>query len=38
MVLLADFEALALSVSAEVVQAALPLPDWAKTMLNWRWP
>ena len=30
--------ALALSVSAEVVQAALPLPDWAKTMLNWRWP
>jgi drug/metabolite transporter (DMT)-like permease len=30
--------ALALSVSAEVVQAALPLPDWAKAVLNWRWP
>jgi uncharacterized membrane protein len=30
--------ALALSISTEVVQAALPLPDWAKVMLNWRWP
>jgi drug/metabolite transporter (DMT)-like permease len=30
--------ALALSVSTEVVQAALPLPDWAKAVLNWRWP
>ncbi len=30
--------ALALSVSTELVQAALPLPEWAKTALNWRWP
>jgi uncharacterized membrane protein len=30
--------ALALSVSTEVVQAALPLPDWARAALNWRWP
>jgi drug/metabolite transporter (DMT)-like permease len=30
--------ALALSVSTDVVQAALPLPDWAKTALNWQWP
>ena len=30
--------ALALSVSADVVQAALPLPEWAKAMLNWKWP
>jgi uncharacterized membrane protein len=30
--------ALALSISADVVQAALPLPDWARTMLNWKWP
>jgi drug/metabolite transporter (DMT)-like permease len=30
--------ALALSISAEVVQAALPLPDWARVVLNWRWP
>jgi uncharacterized membrane protein len=30
--------ALALSVSTDLVQAALPLPDWARTMLNWRWP
>ena len=30
--------ALALSVSTDMVQAALPLPDWAKTVLNWRWP
>ena len=30
--------ALALSVSAEAVQAILPLPDWAKAVLNWRWP
>jgi drug/metabolite transporter (DMT)-like permease len=32
------FGALALSISAEVVQAALPLPDWARSALNWRWP
>jgi len=30
--------ALALSVSTDVVQAALPLPDWAKMVLNWQWP
>ncbi|MPZ38786.1 MAG: EamA family transporter [Rhizobiales bacterium] len=30
--------ALALSVSTEVVQSALPLPDWAKAFLNWHWP
>lgn len=30
--------ALALSVSTEFVQSALPLPDWARTMLNWQWP
>ncbi len=30
--------ALALSVSTDVVQAALPLPDWAKAVLNWQWP
>jgi uncharacterized membrane protein len=30
--------ALALSVSADLVQAALPLPDWAKAALNWQWP
>jgi uncharacterized membrane protein len=30
--------ALALSVSTEMGQALLPLPDWAKTVLNWRWP
>jgi uncharacterized membrane protein len=30
--------ALALSVSADVVQSMLPLPDWAKTFLNWHWP
>jgi drug/metabolite transporter (DMT)-like permease len=30
--------ALALSVSTDVVQAALPLPDWAKAVLNWKWP
>ena len=30
--------ALALSVSAEAVQAVLPLPEWAKDVLNWRWP
>jgi uncharacterized membrane protein len=30
--------ALSLSVSTEVVQAALPLPDWARAALNWRWP
>ncbi len=32
------FGALALSISAEVVQAALPLPDAVKDILNWRWP
>jgi hypothetical protein len=30
--------ALALSVSTEVVQAVLPLPEWVKAVLNWRWP
>jgi len=30
--------ALALSVSTDAVQAALPLPDWAKAVLNWQWP
>jgi len=30
--------ALALSVSTDVVQAALPLPDWARAVLGWRWP
>ena len=30
--------ALALSVSTELVQSVLPLPDWAKTFLNWYWP
>ena len=30
--------ALALSVSTEIVQSVVPLPDWAKTFLNWRWP
>jgi hypothetical protein len=30
--------ALALSVSTEVVQSLLPLPDWAARVLNWRWP
>ena len=30
--------ALALSVSTEIVQSALPLPDWARTVLNWQWP
>lgn len=30
--------ALALSVSTDVVQAALPLPEWARDALNWRWP
>jgi drug/metabolite transporter (DMT)-like permease len=30
--------ALALSVSTELVQSILPLPDWAKTFLNWHWP
>jgi len=30
--------ALALSVSTEIVQSALPLPDWARTALNWQWP
>ena len=30
--------ALALSVSTELVQAVLPLPDWAKAALDWQWP
>jgi len=30
--------ALALSVSTDLVQAALSLPEWAKAALNWRWP
>lgn len=30
--------ALALSVSTELVQAWLPLPDWLRAALNWRWP
>jgi len=30
--------ALALSASTELVQSVLPLPDWAKTFLNWQWP
>jgi drug/metabolite transporter (DMT)-like permease len=30
--------ALALSVSTELVQAVLPLPDWGRVVLNWRWP
>ena len=30
--------ALALSVSTEIVQSVLPLPDWARTFLNWHWP
>ena len=30
--------ALALTVSTDVVQSALPLPDWARAALNWRWP
>jgi drug/metabolite transporter (DMT)-like permease len=30
--------ALALSVSTELVQSMLPLPEWAKAVLNWRWP
>lgn len=29
---------LALSLSIEFVQSLLPLPGWAITMLNWRWP
>jgi drug/metabolite transporter (DMT)-like permease len=30
--------ALALSVSTDVVQTMLPLPDGVRAMLNWRWP
>jgi drug/metabolite transporter (DMT)-like permease len=30
--------ALALSASTEIVQSVVPLPDWAKTFLNWHWP
>lgn len=30
--------ALALSVSTELVQSLLPLPDWARAALNWQWP
>ena len=32
------FGVLALSVSTELVQSLLPLPDWAEDILNWRWP
>lgn len=30
--------ALALSVSTDLVQSLLPLPDWARAALNWQWP
>jgi uncharacterized membrane protein len=30
--------ALALSVSTELVQSVLPLPEGARTLLNWHWP
>jgi uncharacterized membrane protein len=30
--------ALALSVSTELVQSVLPLPDWLRAALNWQWP
>ena len=30
--------ALALSVSTDLVQSVLPLPGWAVSALNWRWP
>jgi uncharacterized membrane protein len=30
--------ALALSVSTELVQSLVPLPDWASAILNWHWP
>ena len=30
--------AVALSASTDVVQGALPLPEWAIATLNWRWP
>ena len=30
--------ALALSVSTEVVQAVVPLPEWIKAAMNWKWP
>jgi drug/metabolite transporter (DMT)-like permease len=30
--------ALALSISTDLVQSVLPLPDWARAALNWRWP
>jgi uncharacterized membrane protein len=32
------FGALALSVSTELVQSLLPLPDWLRSALNWQWP
>ena len=30
--------ALVLSVSTELVQSLVPLPDWLRTALNWHWP
>jgi uncharacterized membrane protein len=30
--------ALALSLSTDLVQAALPWPDWARAVLGWQWP
>jgi drug/metabolite transporter (DMT)-like permease len=30
--------ALALTVSTEVVQSLIPMPDWMQAMLNWHWP
>jgi drug/metabolite transporter (DMT)-like permease len=30
--------AVALSLSTDVVQQVLPLPEWVVRMLNWRWP
>jgi drug/metabolite transporter (DMT)-like permease len=30
--------ALLLSVSTELVQSLVPLPDWLRTALNWHWP
>ena len=36
--ILALLGALALSVSTELVQSLVPLPDWLKTALNWHWP
>jgi len=30
--------AIALSVSTELVQQVVPMPEWARAMLGWRWP